>query len=471
MLRFRLRLDRFDYTIHHVPGKELYTADALSRAPSSVAGTISQQFQNELESFVDTVTSVLPASSDHLEEYRTAQKADTTCSMVRHYCEKGWPHRSQVPDNLKPYCEVQSELSICSDLLLRNYCIVVPEPLQKQTLEKIHHGHLGIQKCRSRANTAVWWPGMSSQINAMVKSCVECSKHARPIREPMITTPLPDYPWQVVGSDLFYHKGTTYLLAVDYFSRYPEISKLTTTTSQGVINALRPIFARYGVPEILRSDNGPQYISQEMTEFSREYGFKQLTSSPHYPRSNGLAERTVQTMKLMLEKSTDPYMALLSHRGTPLQWCGLCPSELLMGRRIRTTVPQVTQQLIPKWPFLKTFRQTDKKYKSKQKSNYDRCHRAHSLPDLADDTPVWVRTGDSQQRGTIISTSNEPRSYIVSTPTGQVRRNRQHIVPIPSQTSLSETDPETQSNEFQRSPVQTRSRTGTIVSPPDRLTY
>ena len=208
-----------------MPGKELYTADALSRAPSSVAGTISQQFQNELESFVDTVTSVLPASSDRLEEYRTAQKADTTCSMVRHYCEKGWPHRSQVPDNLKPYCEVQSELSICSDLLLRNYCIVVPEPLQKQTLEKIHHGHLGIQKCRSRANTAVWWPGMSSQINAMVKSCVECSKHARPIREPMITTPLP-------ASSRVRYKGTTYLLAVDYFSRYPDYNYHFTRSHQ-----------------------------------------------------------------------------------------------------------------------------------------------------------------------------------------------------------------------------------------------
>ena len=163
-----------------MPGKELYTADALSRAPSSVAGIISQKFQKELESFVDTITSVLPASSDPLEEYRTAQKADTTCSLIRHYCDKGWPHKSQVPNNLKPYCEVQSELSVCNDLLLRNYCIVVPESLQKQTLEKIHHGHQGIQKCRSRANTAVWWPAMSSQINAMVKSCIECSKHVRP---------------------------------------------------------------------------------------------------------------------------------------------------------------------------------------------------------------------------------------------------------------------------------------------------
>jgi len=95
VLRFRLRLDRFDYTIHHVPGKELYTADALSRAPSSVAGIISTNFQNELEIFVNTIImSVLSASSNRLEEYRAAQKADTTCSSVRDYCEKGWPHKS-----------------------------------------------------------------------------------------------------------------------------------------------------------------------------------------------------------------------------------------------------------------------------------------------------------------------------------------------------------------------------------------
>ena len=198
--------------------------------------------------------------------------------MIRHYCENGWPHKSQISDNLKQYCEIQSELSVCNDLLLRNCCIVVPKSLQKQTLEKIHHGHQGIQKCRSRASTAVWWPLMSSQINTMVKSCVEYSKHVRVNCEPMISTPLPEYPWQVVGSDLFYHKGTTYLLVVDYFSRYPEICKLSTTTSQGIISALRPLFGRHGIPEILRSDNGPQYVSQEMTV---DYGFQQITSSPH----------------------------------------------------------------------------------------------------------------------------------------------------------------------------------------------
>ena len=209
-----------------------------------------------------------------------------------------------------------------------------------------------------------------------MRSCVECRKHVRVNCEPMISTPLPEYPWQVARSDLFHHKSDTYLLVVDYFSRYPEMLKLSKAISQGIINALRPIFARHGVSEILRSDNRPQYISQDMTEFATTYSFNQITSSAHYPKSNGLAERTVQTLKIMLEKSKHPYLALLSHRATPLYWCGMSPSQLLMGRQIRTTLPQVTRHHIPKWPYLKKFRQLDNKYKSQQKRNYDTHHRA-----------------------------------------------------------------------------------------------
>ena len=126
---------------------------------------------------------------------------------------------------------------------------------------------------------------------------------------------------QIVGSDLFHQKGTTYLLIVDYFSRYPEIVKLTDTTSKGLVAALRPIFARHDVPAVLHSDNGPQYVSREMSEFATLYGFTQVTNSPNYPRSNGLAERTVKTAKAMLEKSSDLYLALLSYRSTELSWC------------------------------------------------------------------------------------------------------------------------------------------------------
>ena len=167
-------------------------------------------------------------------------------------------------------------------------------------------------KASRRANSSVWWPRMSDHITKMVKSCPGCTKNSFQNCEPMIASSLPNYPRQIIGTDLFQHKDTTYLLVVDYFSRYPKIAKLTDTTSKGVIAALRPMFARHGIPEVVRSDNGPQYVSQEMTDFATSYGFTQVTSSPHYPRSNGLAERTVKTVKAMLKKSKDPHLALLN---------------------------------------------------------------------------------------------------------------------------------------------------------------
>ena len=90
---------------------------------------------------------------------------------------------------------------------------------------------------------------------------------------------LPAYPWQKIGTDLFALDGTTYLLAVDYFSRYPEVVKLTSTTSQSAINALKSLFSRYGIPEEVVSDNGPQYDSHEFAAFAKYYSFCHTTSS------------------------------------------------------------------------------------------------------------------------------------------------------------------------------------------------
>ena len=86
-------------------------------------------------------------------------------------------------------------------------------------------------------------------------------------------------------------------MVVDYFSRDPEVIKLTTTTSQGISIALKSIFSCHGVPKVLVSDNGPQLSSREILEFSSSYSFQHVTSSPRYPQSNSLAERTVKTMK------------------------------------------------------------------------------------------------------------------------------------------------------------------------------
>ena len=159
-----------------VPGKDLYTADSLSRAPTAEPGKNSIAFQDELESFVEAVTAALPASESRLKEYSEHQKSDPICSLICSYCAEGWPAQSNIPTNIQPFWEVRSELTVCNDLLLRGSHIVVPVSLQEQTLCKIHHGHQGMQKCRARANGVVWWPRMSEQISNIVFTCPECVK-------------------------------------------------------------------------------------------------------------------------------------------------------------------------------------------------------------------------------------------------------------------------------------------------------
>lgn len=96
---------------------------------------------------------------------------------------------------------------------------------------------------------------------------------------------------------MFELQGTNYLLIVDYFSRYIEIQKLHNTTSANIITVMKAIVARHGIPSALISDNGTQYASKEMKEYTERYGFNHITSSPYFSQSNGLAEKSAKTVK------------------------------------------------------------------------------------------------------------------------------------------------------------------------------
>ena len=129
------------------------------------------------------------------------------------------------------------------------------------------------------------------------------------------------------------------MVTVDYFSRFPEVTKLTSTTSTAVISPLKAVFSRHGIPETVRNDNGPQYSSLFFARFAESYGFKHSTSSPLYPQSNGQVERTVNTVKSLLERASDPYSTLLSYQATPLLWCDLSPAELSKSHRPANSSP------------------------------------------------------------------------------------------------------------------------------------
>ena len=172
-------------------------------------------------------------------------------------------------------------------------------------MRRIHSGHQGITKCRARANQSVWWPGISKEIENLVRNCPTCCKSQVQFAEPLITTNFPKLPWQRVGTELFEYKGTQYVLVIDYFSHYIEIAKLSSTSSDAIITHLKAMFARHGILQYVVSDNGPQYSSEIFSKFAKAYGFIHITSSPKYPQSNGEVKRAVRTIKSLLKKADD----------------------------------------------------------------------------------------------------------------------------------------------------------------------
>eukprot|EP00731_Ephydatia_muelleri_P017556 Em0010g654a len=353
----------------------------------------------------------IPTSEPKMLEIKQAQQKDEICQKVIQYCQEGWPDKSLVKGEWKQFFHVASELSVEDGLLLRGNRIVIPMALRAPVLNRLHEGHLGINKCRDRARESVWWPGLNRELEVKISMCTKCIKSHSQKPEPLMMSKLPDLPWQKVATDLFSWKGSQYLLIIDYFSRYVELSKLSATTSQDVINHMKSIFARHGIPNEVVSDNGPQFSSNVFHSFACEYGFVHTTSSPRYPQGNGEAERAVRTIKNILDKAKDPYLGLLAYRSTPLR-NGYSPSELLMNRRLRTTVPTLGYNLHPSVPNYAQLRAMEQKDKQKQKTDFDRRHASRSLQQLMPGDQVWI--DDQNLRGSVVK-EYSPRSYLVDT--------------------------------------------------------
>ena len=153
-----------------------------------------------------------------------------------------------------------------------------------------------------------------------------------------------------------------------------------------------------------------------------------MTSSPLYPQGNGEAERAVHMVKELLRKQGDPYLALLAYRATPLQ-CGYSLAELLMSRRLRTTVPATRESLMPGVPDRGVVRKRDQQQKLQQENNFNDRRGARALPHLDLGSRVWVP--DRASEAEVVGQTN-PRSYQVVTPEETYRRNRRALCPLPT---------------------------------------
>ena len=232
-----------------------------------------------------------------------------------------------------------------------------------------------------------------------------------------------------MGTDLFQLRDKDYLIVVDYTSKYFEVSVIPNTLASTVIQHTKSIFVRFGIPKIVISDNGPQYSSREYKKFAKEWGFHHDTSSPKYPKSNGLVERTVQTVNRTikikaLKNGNDPCLALRALRSTPGVDNSPSPAFKLMNRHLRTPLPSIrTEKVSPTVP------------QSTKVKQYYNMH-AKNLLYLNDGQSVRVRNGESWSvKGKVVGKARQPRSYVVKT---TIRRNRRDLLITPEKFELRE---------------------------------
>ena len=418
-----LRLQKYDTKIDYHPGAEMFLSDTLSRAYLPETGKV----QNDIEAI--NMVSFLPISRERLDEIKQHTSSDETLEILKDVIQQGWPEdKTSLQGQVACYYSYRDEMSLQDGIIFRGQRAVIPMSLRSDMLKRIHSSHIGVEGCMRRARECLFWPGMSAAIKDFVSTCEVCHTfESKQQKEPLIQHEFPDRPWSKVASDLFQVNYTNYLITVDYASNFWEVDYLENTTSRTVIRKLKANFSRHGIPDILITDNGPQYSSDEFRRFAKQWEFDHKTSSPGYPQSNGKAENAVKTAKSIMKKAkaagNDPYLAMLDFRNTPTQGMNTSPVQRLFSRRTKTLLPTSHPLLEPQ-----TTMDSIEQNKTRQKVYYDKSAKPLTTLREGDTVRITPLGYEKEWKRATVTKQSGVRSYIVKRDDGtQLRRNRRHL--------------------------------------------
>ena len=280
---------------------EIPLADALSRVTPTPVEEDGIQLPIVA---VNLITSNVPVSSTEIDLIHEETSKDPTFTLLKHYIHMGWPSECRMlPQELHMYWNYREDLSMENRLITKGARLLIPYTLRRKVMEQIHNGHQGIEKCMLKAREVVFWPGISNDIHEAVEKCGICQASSKAAKSVGNVSIVPPHAWHTLGTYLFYWNKVDCLVVGDYFSKYLIIRKLPNSSTHAVIKELGLIFTEFGRPFILRSDNGPCYASREFHNFLSFYQVDHITSSPHYPQSNGFAEALVGISMKLMEKS------------------------------------------------------------------------------------------------------------------------------------------------------------------------
>ena len=351
MLRWALLLGAYDYHLEFMPGAKQGHCDGLSRLPLP---QMTERPPTPAE--VVNMLQFLDSTPITAAQIRLWTSRDPVLSAVLRYTKNGWPADANIPIEFRPYQQRIGELSCQDGCLLWGGRVIVPQQGREKMLKLLHEGHLGESRTKAFARAYIWWPRMDDDIVRIVSTCRMCNERRNQSPNvPIHPWEWPARPWDRVHIDFCGPlDGMMFLVVIDAHSKWVDIYPTKATTTAVTLDKLRTSFAAWGLPRIIVSDNAACFTCPAFQQFCAVNGIRHVTSPPYAPKSNGLAERCVQTFKrgyrmLTGSVSTKVSRFLFQYRSTPHTTTSKSPAELFLGRQLRTHMdrlrPDVTFEI------------------------------------------------------------------------------------------------------------------------------
>ena len=328
LARWALKLQNYDFTIRHRPGKSHMAADALSRVP-------------------------------HTESIEAPE--EITDKWYKRMRDRVLTEPQYFPDWCCEDGKVLRRIKDRRDMLETDnpWKIVVPKDERKKVLGDMHDdpksGHLGSFKTFRRLKRKYYWPGYVSDVSRYVRMCEVCQKLKPEQKIPaglMGDQRKVNCPWQIISIDLIgplprSSKQNKYILTVsDYFSKFTLLHPLRAASTSSIIKFLEEhIFLIFGVPQVVISDNGSQFRSKEFQKFIAEYKAKCWFTPYYHPQANP-TERVNRVVKTMISayvgeqhKAWDKELPKLAAaiRSATHEVTQYSPNYIVFGREVTTS--------------------------------------------------------------------------------------------------------------------------------------
>ena len=383
--RMALRMEEFDYTIIHKPGA-YNIADYMSRHPVNGDDMV---LDGVLENYVNFISEhAIPRAMTRAELVKYTKDDDILMCLLAWVRDE--PCNSTKMDEAKSiYNRFISEITITDDdLIMRGDKLIIPVGLHKRTLEIAHEGHQGISKTKALLRTKVWFPGMDKMVEDEISGCWPCQlNEGGSSAQPIMSTPLPPKPWYNLAMDFYgpLPNGKELMVVCDEYSRQVLVQEVISTAAENVVPKLDEIFSLFGIPKIVKSDNGPPFNGQKFKDFAESLGFEHRKVTPLHPAANGQAESFMKNIKRVIKNAKvtnknwrlEMNQFLRSYRSTPHSTTGVAPSTMFFGENRTNRLPSINEHEKPE-DHVSFAKKNDFMAKLKSKNYTDK--RRHAKP-------------------------------------------------------------------------------------------